>query len=206
VLLNAIASNGKRWRIHFERGKYEIRDLELYWDPNYVVTEPTYQKVMEAGAAYVYLFHELLHFHRIQLGIYKSVYTGSQDPREEYPVTGLYETKNDAFPKVETNEPGIDSINENAFRRELRLPRRPCYFFTMTNPDLYRAEAFVRSGFLQSNGKFLDPQGYLTYNSEECRFPYIYRRARGAFRTEPQGARLASRGSTSRFRGPSAVG
>jgi hypothetical protein len=92
---------------------------EILYNLAYRVSEPTYDRLASANALPVYFYHELVHAYRSGKGEYETATAGETVAgiiklEEEYPTTGLFEYADYPF-------------SENAFRKQLRLPRRPCY-------------------------------------------------------------------------------
>lgn len=126
-------------------------NAKLYFDLGYYERkpyfEPTQKYVIECGKTYVYLFHELLHFYHNLKHIFNA------DMQEEYRTVGLYEYMNEYF-------------SENAFRKAIYLPRRPCYAWNSGSAK-YSAEKQKRA-LLK-----LQEQSVLTSSSDECRHDWV---------------------------------
>lgn len=86
--------------------------------------DPTQGYVVQCNKTYVYLFHELVHYYHDLLGQFKR----AGDFDEEIRTVGLYQYASEAF-------------SENAFRKQVMLPRRPCYIWgPRKSPLLYEQE------------------------------------------------------------------
>lgn len=125
-------------KLYFDLGYYE---RQPYFDP-------TQKSVIECGKTYVYLFHELLHFYHNLKHIFNA------DLQEEYRTVGLYEYMNEPF------------FSENAFRKAIQLPRRPCYTWNRSSVK-YDAEKKKRA-LLK-----LQEQSVLTSSSDECKHDWV---------------------------------
>ena len=156
-LLDAITekATGRIWDtkllVRYFKDCSDYRDDEVFfYDPRYYFQrpyriDPTQERVVSHRKTYVYLFHELVHFYHDLLG----KFTATLD--EEYRTVGLYEYSREAF-------------SENALRKELLLPRRPCYCWQLRPDNMvrYQAEKAKR----QRMG--LPDQSQLTVFSKEC--------------------------------------
>lgn len=111
--------------------------------------EPSQNYVIQCKKTYAYVFHELLHFYHDLLGEFQS--KGNLD--EEFRTVGLYQYQHEKF-------------SENSFRKQLNLPRRPCYVWKKTQKNLamYQMEKKLRAI------RKLPEQSTLTSSSPECRF------------------------------------
>jgi hypothetical protein len=131
-------------------------DGKIWYDPligtGSQFLEPTNGILKAQNKLYVYLFHELIHFLHYLDGSYDGGDNAAGD-NEEWRTTGLYEFQNAA-------------VCENSFRRELGLPRRPCYCFTnnATSVLQYEREKIKRRSLN------LPEQRSLVPSSKECQF------------------------------------
>ncbi len=125
----------------------------ITFDPVYITDErefePTKSRVVKAGKEHVYLFHECLHVYHILNGTYKGT-AWSVKPEEDFCTVGLYGYE-DAV------------LTENAFRYDLKLPRRPCYFWKPGTAQ-YALETEIRRRLR------LPPQRQYQRGGEEERF------------------------------------
>lgn len=126
-------------------------DGSLWYDSAYLLRkphfEPTQPTVIASHKTYVYLFHELVHFLHYQQ---KGMLTYKSDMDEEYATVGLYNSE-------------FESISENALRREVALPRRPCYTWE-TKSALWEQERMLRVQ------RRMPAQNTVGPSSPECRF------------------------------------
>jgi hypothetical protein len=126
-------------------------DGKFYYDPDYLIRtpyfEPTQRVVIDSKKMYVYIFHELVHYFHYLEHSFKATL------QEELRTVGLYETANEQF-------------SENKFRRELNLPRRPCYCWQRNARNAFDYDAELQKRRLLK----LPDQALVGPQSPECRF------------------------------------
>ena len=167
---------------YIARGCDYKSDETLFWDPDFVKTrfnvvqEPTQATVLAQHKEYVYVFHELLHYYHDLCDWW---FQGSAT--EEFKTVGIYEYSNEA-------------LSENALRREMGLPRRPCYYYN--NPNEEETSRRQKEGLITDTKKILPAD-------KECSFTYSPSMGKGASlqRTPPRAA-FALRGVGRRGPGP----
>lgn len=153
ILLKANGVFDSKWDVRFTANGCGVRNNGiLYYDPAYFsgpYFEPTQRAVLANRKSYVYLYHEIVHWLHYLEGTFQTT------PQEELRTVGLYDTANEEF-------------SENKFRKEVGLPRRPCYYWIRTpqNSSGYEYEKQKRLSRKLPDASLLGPQ------SPECSFNF----------------------------------
>jgi hypothetical protein len=147
--------------VYFPKASEYKEGDDLYWDPKMINTrgefEPTISAIRSSGKDFVYLYHELVHYVHYHWGEYKHPPKRLKNDSEEFDGEACEE-----FRTVGIYEYDGENPSENALRKELKLPRRPCYYYSQFNSIEDR----------RRQNRKLKPVKQITLADKECSFDY----------------------------------